>query len=50
MGQIAECGTLANIPAIMPRYTVFLYDQPNRVRYSKTMALTDVDAASRAAR
>ena len=41
---------LADIPAIMPLYTVFLYNQHSRVRYPETMDLPDLDAVSRAAR
>ncbi|MET0527142.1 MAG: hypothetical protein ABW003_02140 [Microvirga sp.] len=41
---------LANIPAIMPRYNIFLYNQRDRVRYPKTMDLPDIDAANDAAR
>ncbi|KFG67933.1 hypothetical protein [Microvirga sp. BSC39] len=36
---------LANIPAIMPRYNLFLYNQRKRVRYPETLDLPDVDAA-----
>jgi len=48
--QIAECGMLADIPAIMPLYTVFLYNQHSRVRYPETMDLPDIEAAKDAAR
>ena len=41
---------LANIPAIMPRYNIFLYNQRDRVRYPKTMDLPDIEAAKDAAR
>ena len=41
---------LADIPAIMPLYTVFLYNQHSRVRYPETMDLPDVEAAKDAAR
>jgi len=36
---------MANIPAIMPRYNLLLYNQHSRVRYPKTLNLPDVDAA-----
>jgi hypothetical protein len=41
---------LANIPAIMPRYNFFLYNQHSRVRYPETLELSDIDAAQRVAR
>jgi hypothetical protein len=41
---------LANIPAIMPRYNLFLYNQHSRVRYPETLDVSDVDAAHLSAR
>jgi hypothetical protein len=35
----------AKIPAIMPHYRLFLYNQYNRVRYPGTFDLSNVDAA-----
>jgi len=41
---------LANIPATMPRYSLFLYNRRKRVRYPESLNLPDVDAAQRVAR
>jgi hypothetical protein len=41
---------MANIPATMPRYSLFLYNQRKRVRYPESLNLADVDAAQRVAR
>ncbi|MBM6582899.1 hypothetical protein ILT44_22085 [Microvirga sp. BT689] len=41
---------MANIPATMPRYSLFLDNQRKRVRYPETLDLSDVDAAQRVAR
>jgi hypothetical protein len=35
----------ANIPAVMPHYRLFLYNQHSRVRYPGTFNLPNVDAA-----
>ncbi|MGF9763640.1 hypothetical protein AAII07_51815 [Microvirga sp. 0TCS3.31] len=41
---------MANIPATMPRFSLFLYNQRKRVRYPESLNLADVDAAQRVAR
>jgi hypothetical protein len=48
--RIAGEVTLANIPAIMLRCNLFLYNQSSRVRYPETLDVPDVDAAHRIAR
>ncbi len=40
---------LANIPAIMPRYELFLWNQYSRVKYPRSFDLPDVAAARAAA-
>ena len=40
----------ANIPPAMPRYSLFLYNQRNRVRYPETLDLPDIGAAQHVAR
>jgi hypothetical protein len=40
---------LANIPAIMPQYNLFVCSQHNRIRYPKNFDLPDVEAARAAA-
>jgi hypothetical protein len=40
---------LANIPAIMPQYNLFVCNQHNRIRYPKNFDLPDVEAARAAA-
>jgi hypothetical protein len=40
---------LANIPAIMAQYNLFVCNQHNRIRYPKNFDLPDVEAARAAA-
>jgi hypothetical protein len=49
-GQIAGEALLANVPSIMPRYSLVLCNQRHRVRYPETLSLPDVDVAQRIAR
>lgn len=46
---MAVATLLANIPATMPRYSLFLYNQRKRVRYPESLNLPDIDAAQRIA-
>lgn len=40
---------MANIPAIMPQYNLFVCNQHNRIRYPKNFDLPDLEAARAAA-
>ena len=47
---MAHVASLANIPVIMPLYSLFLYNQRKRVRYPESLDLPDGAAAQQAAR
>ncbi|MBL0407786.1 hypothetical protein JKG68_28165 [Microvirga aerilata] len=40
---------MADIPATMPRYNLFIYNQYKRIRYPKSFDLPDVDSARKGA-
>jgi hypothetical protein len=47
---MADAVSLANIPAVMPLYSLFLYNRRKRVRYPESLNLPDSAAARRTAR
>jgi hypothetical protein len=47
--QVYGEAALANIPAIMAQYNLFVCNQHNRIRYPKNFDLPDVEAARAAA-